>query len=357
VRDGEVMIDLQYLRKVLVDPEMGVALVEPGALWADLDAATHPFQLATTGGIVSHTGVFGLVLGGGIGWLMGISGLACDSLIKLEVLDEYGVIHVIDGIHPDLAGFRGSGREAGLVLSMDLRLTKIPPLVSAGTVLFRLDQFASVCSSLGAAMQGIPDELSVSPSLICRDGVWQGCADFVSTLPLSTTDNLLCQVLGIDCRGASEAKPYKIAQTVLDDELRFGRRNYWKSVATPILDGPLGAFLVEQVLRSPSTTTMISIDCLHGAATREPVGGSTASFRNSGFIVLLNTSWYGAENDQANIGWATAAHESMCGLGGVSRSTYGNYLSLGDEADADSSVPRTSRSADKYRLHSPESSR
>src|SRR5215210_2701956 len=142
VPDGGLMIDLSPLRAVRVDPGRRRAVAQGGALLGAMDRATQQYGLAVTAGNVSHTGVGGLTLGGGMGWLARQAGLACDNVASFEVVTADGdVIRACEGDHPDLYwALRGGGGNFGVVTEFEFRLAPVGPLVQLGLLFWGLDQ-------------------------------------------------------------------------------------------------------------------------------------------------------------------------------------------------------------------------
>ena len=161
--DGGMVIDLSGMRGVRVDPSARRAVVQPGLLWQDFDAEAQAFGLASTGGLISTTGVAGFTLGGGIGWLVRKQGLACDHLIGADVVSADGrVVHA--GEHADrelLWGLRGGGGNFGVVTEMEFALQPVGPLVVGGPVFFAGDRAAEIAAFFAEwTASGLPDELT-----------------------------------------------------------------------------------------------------------------------------------------------------------------------------------------------------
>lgn len=328
IQDGAVVLDLSLLRKVKYDLDLGVASAEAGALWCDYDEITSQFGRASTGGIVSHTGVAGLTLGGGLGWLMGEFGLACDRLIGLTVVDARGESCDIREDQEALKYFRGSGRSLGVVTSLHFRPNPIPANVTSGRMTWNSSEWPNIMRNCSIAAADSPDWLTVSPSLLWADGKWCAVLDFVSTRNVADTREALLAQYGAT-PSLVEETPYKVAQTKLDSEFRFGRRNYWKSVALSNVDDMLAKGLVEHIERSPSRQTFISVDVLHGQALVDPVGGSSYRLRDRPLVILLNTIWEDPRQDEENIRWCSEGFDLLVG-GAEDDSTYSNYFSEDD---------------------------
>ena len=161
VCDGGIVIDLSRMRAVLVDPASRTAWVQGGALWGDVDHETQAHGLATTGGIIGHTGVAGLTLGGGIGFLMRKHGLAVDNLLAAEVVTAEGrVVHASAHEHPDLFwALRGGGGNFGVVTSFQFALHPVGPTVMAGPVFWAADDTTDVLRFYRDFVAEAPDEL------------------------------------------------------------------------------------------------------------------------------------------------------------------------------------------------------
>ena len=162
------MIDLSPMKGIHIDPENRTALVEPGVLWGELDQATQTYGLATTGGTVSHTGVPGLTLGGGLGWLMATHGLACDNLLSTQVVLADGqTLTASSTEHPDLFwAVRGGGGNFGIVTRFEFRLYPVGPTVLGGMILYSFEQAREILRFYRDVATNSPDELSVFAGLL-----------------------------------------------------------------------------------------------------------------------------------------------------------------------------------------------
>jgi FAD/FMN-containing dehydrogenase len=328
VADDVVMLDLSLLRRVEFDERSGVAKAEAGALWCDYDAVTTRYGCASTGGIVSHTGVAGLTLGGGLGWLMGEAGLACDALVGVSVVDANCELFEVEEDDPSLRHFRGAGRSLGVATKLRFRPVAIPPLVTAGRLTLSLSEAPTLMSQCAAAARESPDWLTVSPSFLWMNDDWCSVLDFVSTRNLAETSDALTDAYGLVPQRIAQV-PYVAAQRQLDTELRFGRRNYWKSLALASLDSDVMERLAGHLRESPSRQTFLSVDVLHGRSLDEPVGGSSYGLRARPLVVLFNTIWEDPLADAENIRWCAAGFEMMASSV-RDPSTYSNYFSDDD---------------------------
>src|SRR5215213_9079031 len=165
--DGGLVVDLSPMKDVRVDPGSRSAWAQAALLWGELDQATQRFGLATTGGIVTHTGVAGLTLGGGIGWLMRKHGLTCDNLLAVELVTADGRRLRVDGReHPELFwGVRGGGRHIGGDTTFQCRVQQVGPQVRAGPVLYPAEQAGQVLRGYRDWAADTPDEVNTVVNL------------------------------------------------------------------------------------------------------------------------------------------------------------------------------------------------
>ena len=162
--DGGLVIDMSAMKGIRVDPTKRTAHVQGGVIWRELDRETQAFGLATTGGTVSNTGVVGLTLGGGLGWLMGKHGLAVDNVVSADVVTADGQFRMANATeHPDLFwALRGGGGNFGVVTSIEYRLHQVPQVLG-GMVLFPLDQARDVLRFYRDFCPTLPDEAEATP--------------------------------------------------------------------------------------------------------------------------------------------------------------------------------------------------
>src|SRR5213075_2361205 len=163
VCEGGVMIDLSPMKAIEVDSHRRIASAQPGLLWGEFDRATTKFGLATTGGQVSHTGIAGLTLGGGLGYMMGLHGATCDNLLSAEVVTAEGeIVQASRAENADLFwALRGGGRNFGIVTSFRYQLHPVG-LVTAGLLIYSQEQSAEVLSFYRSYLPGTPDRLDTS---------------------------------------------------------------------------------------------------------------------------------------------------------------------------------------------------
>jgi FAD/FMN-containing dehydrogenase len=300
VRDGALVLDLGEMRAVNVDTQERIATVEGGALWRDVDVATAKAGLATTGGLISTTGVGGLTLGGGAGWLMRRYGLACDNLIGAHVVLADGrSVRVAAGEHPDLYwGLRGGAGGLGVVTSLEFRLYPLAQVL-AGLVIFPGDQSAAVMRRFRDLVHDAPDEfcgaavLTSAPPLPFLDTAWHGRTVCILALCWSGAVEAGARFLEpIRRAGASLADvvaptPYAQWQQMLDPSAPPGRFHYWKSVNFGSLsDGAIDLLAAAaDARRTPFTE--LHVQHMGGAVARVPHSDCAFAHRDARFFVNL----------------------------------------------------------------------
>ena len=336
--DGGVVVDLTGMRSVQVDPERRRAVVDAGATWADLDAAAAAHGLATTGGLISTTGVAGLTLGGGIGWLQRKYGLACDNLRAAQVVTAEG--DLIEADDDLLWGLRGGGGNFGVVSRFEFDLHPVS-IVYGGLLMFPLDRGAEVLrafrewaasapddASLLVAINTTPPEPFVPPELLGQKvvalvGCWCGDTDAgaAAIAPL--------RALGpaVDLFGPM---PYVALQSMLDGGAPYGLRNYFRAgFAADLTDEIIDAVLRHGAqLRSPMS--QIHFHQMGGAVSR--FGSDTSSFsgRAAGYTYNLIGTWTDAAEDAEHIAQIRDVGADLAPL-----SIPGRYVNFDTDADAD----------------------
>src|SRR5512132_1808716 len=274
VTDGAVMIDLAEMKGITVDPERATATAEGGVTWGELNTAAAEHGLAVTGGAVSSTGIAGLTLGGGLGWLMAKYGLAADNLLAVELVTATGeVLQVDDASHPDLFwALRGGGGNFGVATSFSYRLHPVST-VTGGLIAHPIDTAPDVLRFYREAIADASDDLTVFAGLVhAPDGSGAKLAALVvchtgdpdtaerELAPLTTFGSPLVVQVG--------PMPYPVMNTLLDAGFPDGACNYWLSSFTRGLPDGLLDVAVEQFAGVPSTMTSILFEHFHGAVAR-----------------------------------------------------------------------------------------
>lgn len=336
--DGGLVIDLSLMRSVQVDPEAQTARVEPGALLSDLDREAQAHGLAVPLGINSTTGVAGLTLGGGFGWLSRSLGLTVDSLTGAEVVTaDGGRLRVDADHHPELFwGLRGGGANLGVVTAFDFKLHPVGPEVLAGLVVHPLSQAPDLLRQYRELAAAAPDELTVwvvmrsAPPLPFLPPEVHGTPVLVFALchsgPAEQAERDVAPLLKLGSPVGAHvgAMPFTAWQAAFDPLLTPGARNYWKSHNFTILDDGLLDVLVDNAMRLPSPQSEIFIAQLGGAASR-PAGDATAyPHRDAAYVMNVHTRWTEPADDAGCIAWARAFFDATApfSTGGV----YVNFI-------------------------------
>ncbi|MBA2598370.1 MAG: FAD-binding oxidoreductase [Chloroflexia bacterium] len=307
--DGGLVIDLSPMKGIRVDPVSRTAWAEAGVTWAELDHETQVFGLATVGGTISTTGIAGLTLGGGFGWLSRHYGLACDNLLAADVVTADGrFLRASAEEHPDLFwGLRGGGGNFGVVTSFQYQLHEVGPTVLAGPIFHPLDAAHELFRVFRDTAAAAPDALGGMAALLTSpEGVPLSALVPVFSGPLEEGEAVLrpLREVGSPVADLVGPMPYQTIQTLLDGAFPSGRRNYWKSGFLRALDDAAIDVLVEHFTRAPSPFAGFGIELYGGAANR--IGPEETAFphRDSPFNILIFTAWEDPARDEANFGWA-----------------------------------------------------
>jgi FAD/FMN-containing dehydrogenase len=343
VTDDGFMIDLSPMRSVIVDPGARTARVGGGATLADVDKATQEHGLATPLGINSTTGIAGLTLGGGFGWLSRRLGLSSDNLRSAQVVTADGeTIRASASENADLFwGLRGGGGNFGVVTSFEFALHSVGPTVLAGLIVHPLDDAKEVLRFYRSFVPETPDELAVwfvmrkAPPLPFLSAEWHGreilvlaacysgdLADGERILkPLRQFGNPIADVIG--------PQPFAAWQQVLDPLLTPGMHNYWKSHDFLDLDDGLIDVLTDFARRIPDPNTEIAFAQLGGAISRLTNAESAYARRDAQYLVNLHGRWPDGSGDERGIGWARDLFKAAAPYS--TGSVYVNFLSSDDE--------------------------
>lgn len=313
--DGGLVIDHSQLRTVTVDARAEIADAEPGARWLDFDQATQHYGLATTGGLISSTGVAGFTLGGGIGWLVRKHGLACDNLVEADVVAADGtVLKAAEGADSDLLwALRGGGGNFGVVTRFRFRLHPLGD-VTAGLLGYPRAQAVDVLRHWRDFIVDAPEDLtSIAALMTTPDGHPAiGIALCHSGTPQkAAVDLVTLRSFGTPVVDEIRPMQYTAMQTSLDSTAPYGARNYWKSdFMAELTDGAIEA-LVKVADRMVSPLSQVHIHHLGGAMSREPAGGSAFPHRGAAFIYNLIATWTEPDQDRVHINWARSEFDEL----------------------------------------------
>ena len=326
VCEGGLMIDLSLMNGVRVDPTLDRACVEGGALWADVDAATTAFGRATPGGLISATGVAGLTLSGGIGWLRGTRGLSCDNLLAADVVTASGqLIRASETENPDLLwALKGGGGNFGIVVSFEFKLHPIASETMFCAPLYPEERANEILPMWRDYMASAPDEVTglAEFSTIPHDEAYPQNTWGRRVIALATVydgpaveGERVTQPLrefGEPLLDFSGRMPYRELQALYDGLFPKGRdRCYWKSTYLKNLDASTIAEVTNQLSTRPSEMTYASIWKFGGAVQRVAADATAFGDRSMPFMFSLDAIWSNATDDDANIKWVRSSWQSM----------------------------------------------
>ena len=334
VCDGGLMIDLTPMKSVRVDPVRRTARAESGLTLGELDRDCQAFGLATPTGVVSATGIAGLTLGGGIGWLGGKHGLACDNLLSVDVATADGRLVVASrDEHADLFwAVRGGGANLGVVTSFEYRLHEVGPVLG-GRVVWPLDQAAPVLRFYDEFARGCPDELSVNAALATAEDGTAVLAVAVAWIgPPDAGERLLKPLRSFTSPLADMIAPMSFVDLQRGGDATYprGRRHYWKAGFLRRLDLAAIDTLIHFAAMRPSPYTRIGLQQMHGAAARVPAAETAFGHRHDQWDCIMLSQWDSPADDERNIRWARELYVAMEPY--LERAVYVNSLG-NDEPD------------------------
>lgn len=311
VRDGVLCLDLSRLRATTVNSELRIAAVQGGALWRDVDAASAAHGLATTGGLVSSTGVGGLTLGGGVGWLMRKHGLSCDNLRSASVVLADGrFVRASDEEHADLYwGLRGGAGGLGIVTNFEFRLHPVRDVL-AGVIVHPADHALEALRAFRDFAGSAPDEfcglavIANAPPLPFLDPAWHGRPVLIHAVcwcgDMDAGQRALAPLLeaGRPVTVHVGPMPYVRWQQLQDAGAPAGRYYYWKSANYSNLSDATLQQLAAAARQLPSPLSEIHVQHLGGAVARAHVDETAFAHRDAGFFVNL----IGIASEQAQMG-------------------------------------------------------
>jgi len=341
--DGALTLDLSAMKGIHLDLENALAHVQPGCNWGDVDREGMAFGLTVPGGIVSTTGVAGLALGGGFGWMTRKYGLTSDNIVAMDVVSAKGeFLKASREAHADLFwALCGGGGNFGVVTSFAFHLHPVGPDVMAGLALYPMDRAREVIALFREITTGSDEELTAilvlrkappAPFLppevhgapvvgiaVCHTGSLEDGAKAVRPI----------KVLAAPLVDLISPKPFTAHQTLFDAAQPAGRRYYWKSDYFDALNDTASEVMIAHAEKLASPHSAVLFMQLGGAAARLPANYSAAGNRDARFVANINASWEDPGDDAANIAWARAFWEDLHphASGGV----YVNFLT-DDEA-------------------------
>lgn len=337
VTDGGVMIDLSLMKKVQIDPDARTITAGGGVTWGELNQAAYGHGLATTGGVVSTTGIGGLTLGGGIGWIMGKHAMAVDNLISAEVVLASGdIVTASERSEPDLFwAIRGGGGNFGVVTSFEYRAYPLRTVIG-GIVAHPLPAAPDVSRFYRDLTRSVSDDLTVFLVLghapdgsggklcglyVCHAGDDEERAE---------RDVKIVREFGPPVVDRIQRMPYPVMNTLIDGAYPRGALNYWKSAFLSELSEEAVAKMIEAFNSSPITTwgSGLLVEHFHGAVTRVDPRATAFPHRRPGYNFTIFAKWTDHAQTAASIAWARETFESL--RRHTADSAYVNYLDADD---------------------------
>lgn len=341
--DGGIVIDLSNMKGMRVDPAARTAQAEGGLTWSEFDHEAQAFGLATTGGLISTTGIAGFTLGGGIGWLMRAYGLTCDNLISADLVTADGeLVHASAEENPELFwGLRGGGGNFGVVTSFEYRLHPVGPVLMAGPVFYSGDRAEEIARFYREYTSGLPDEATTMLNLATAPpapflpesihgkpvavliGVYSG--------PVAEGERVLAPLreLGDPVADLMGPIPYVAMQSLLDALYPSGASNFFKAGYLDEISDQAIDVLLEQFGAISSPMSEIHVQHVGGAIRN--VGDADSAFGNRSAEFVLNVIGRtpDAEGFDEQVTWARGAYDALAPY--TAGGTYTNFMSEGDD--------------------------
>jgi FAD/FMN-containing dehydrogenase len=337
VADDALMVDLSQMKGIYIDPAQRTVRAQGGVLWRELNRETAAHGLATTGGAISTTGIAGLTLGGGLGWLMAKHGLAADNLLSVELVTAEGdIVEVSESSDPDLFwALRGGGGNFGIAASLQYQLHPLE-MVTGGLIAHPIDAAGNLLGFYRDAVAGSSDDLTAFAGLVhAPDGSGLKLAAMIvfHTGTPEEADRELApfKEWGSPLMVEVGPMPYPVMNTLLDDGFPTGLLNYWLSSFTSGISDGFIETAIERFTTVPSPMSAIILEHFHGAVTRIPVEAAAVPHREEGWNLLLPSVWTDPADSEANIAWTKETHAAFAEH--LSERRWLNYL--GDDQDVD----------------------
>jgi FAD/FMN-containing dehydrogenase len=310
------MIDLSPMKGIHVDPAARTARAQGGTLWHEFNRETAVHGLATTGGAISTTGVAGLTLGGGLGWLMAKYGLAADNLTGVELVTADGsVVNVTEESDADLMwALRGGGGNFGIAASLQFKLHPLA-MITGGLIAHPLEAAGEMLRFYRDAVASASDELTVFAALVhAPDGSGHKIAGMV-VFHTGSSEEAERELAPFKAFGSPLVvqvgpMPYPVMNTILDDGFPKGLLNYWLSSFTTGLTDGLIDTAIERFATVPSQGTIL-FEHFHGAVCRVGVDETAVPHRQEGWNLLLPTVWNDPADTEVNITWTKDTHAAF----------------------------------------------
>jgi len=316
VCDGGIVIDLSSMKGVRVDPGERTARAEPGVKWIELDHETQALGLATSGGTVSDTGIAGLTLGGGLGWLSSKHGLTVDNLLSADVVLADGRFLKANATeNSDLFwALRGGGGNFGVVTSFEYQLHNVGPTIMGGMVAYPLGEARNVLRFYRDFCKAAPDELTTYVGFLNPPGGDTVVALFCCYCgPLDKGEEVIrpLKSIAVSVLDALGPMPYVAQQCLFDDGFPTGSYYYTKADFLPDLTDEAIQVFVEYTAAKPSALSGILVQTVCGAASRVPTDAMAFRHRAFPYAPVIVSQWLDAADTGRNVSWARDCWEAL----------------------------------------------
>ena len=331
--DGGMVIDLSGMKGIHVDAAARRVRAQPGVLLGELDRETHVYGMAVPLGVVSKTGIAGLTLGGGVGWLARKYGLTCDNVVSFELVTADGDVRRASADeHPDLYwALRGGGGNFGVVTSFEYQLHPVS-LVLGGLLIHPRESAADLLRFYRSFLQSAPDELAAYGALMYTpDGHPVAAVAVCYSGDLGEGERVLAplRAFGSPIADLVQPIPMPVMQSLLDGAVPDGNQNYWKSAFLRELSDEAIDTILEHTNQATSPMTAVLIEQYGGAAGRVGTTDTAFAQRHAQYDLGILTQWMDPAESPRHIAWTRGFAEAM------GRFASGDYLLnfLGDESD------------------------
>jgi FAD/FMN-containing dehydrogenase len=313
--DDGIVVDLTDMNAVVVDPVKRIVDVQGGATLGDVDRETHVYGLAVPAGVISKTGIAGLTLGGGVGWLVRRYGLACDNVVSFEVVTAEGVpVTASRESNPDLYwALRGGGGNFGVVTCFRFRAYPVSNILG-GMIVHPRDQAGRVLRHYRDFVQEAPEALTAYAALIhTPDGVPAVAIVACYSGDMKEGERVLAPLRGFGSPmvDAIQPMPFPAMQQLLDGAFPAGNRNYWKSAFFNELDDGAIDIMVDHANRAGSPLSAVVIEYYAGAAARVPASEAAFAQRNARYLVGMMAQWTDRSEDDRHVAWARGLFDEL----------------------------------------------
>ncbi|MCA1647472.1 MAG: FAD-binding oxidoreductase [Chloroflexi bacterium] len=334
VCDRGLMIDLSAMKGIRVEPARGTARAEPGLTWGEFDRETQAFGLATTGGVVSSTGIAGLTLGGGIGWLGRTYGLSCDNLLSVDIVTADGQLRTASAEeHADLFwAVRGGGGNLGVVTSFEYRLHRVGPMVYGGLLVWPRPMARDVLRLFRDFTRTAPENASAYAALgTSPDGIPLVVVIAFLNGPSADGEKLFqpLRAFGPPVADLLQPMPYTALQQMLDALNPPGNRVYWKSAVLQHINDDALEAIIDNADNAPSPLSSAILEFYGGATNRVGIQETAYPLRDATYALNAVSMWTDPGQDEANIRWSRGLWDAMQPFS--PGSVYVNFL--GDEGE------------------------